>query len=513
MVILVKYLYLLVALYKLYADCCMKYILLILPWCLAAQLALSQSHQIRIGRYVLPEDNPTEKYLIVKMPFGKHSVEHIYGDTNAFKKAGEVTVDIICTDYPPEQSLVTLNANRLKSFYNTFPFIKPVQVNKVHYYRQTGGAERDKAEPMFHGVVIRWRVAQTKETTKDDWKRIEEMLAGPLPIKRTSLRQDGLPGKAFLNTREKIKPDSAGRVPYNDPSMSFAGKRITFIIGDTAYLHKHFTIADSLPVYDFKTAHKKNLISKKVYQQFKTKPGSYITLFEPLPEVITIDTTDAIIDTVETIPPRRQYDSTVTQVLKRKRWRNTAVVADVTGSMYPYTGQLLAWLQQYSLTGLGSEFAFFNDGDDRPDEKKKIGKTGGIYYQQCFHYLQVKELAKLAMQRGTGGDFPENVIEALLMAEKQFPRNDAIILIADNWADIRDKELTGFLRKPVRIILCGVKNNDINIDYLNLAYKTRGTIHMMEEDIESLASLKDGDTLTLGKKNYKLKSGELVEAE
>lgn len=501
------------ALRTLYTHCCMKHILLILPLSIAALIVFPQSHQIRISRYLLPEDNATEKYLVVKMPFGKYSVEHIYGDTNAFKKAGEVTVDIVCTDYPPEQSLVSLNANRLKSFYSTFPFIHPLQVNKVHYYRQTGGTERDKAEPMFHGVVIRWRVAQNKETTKNDWTKIEEMLAGPPAMKRISLRQDGLPGKASIGPRERPKPDSSGRVPYYDPSMNFDGKRITFIIGDTNYLRRHFIIADSLPVYDFKTAYKKNIINKRVYQQFRDKAGSYITLFEPLPEEIIIDTTDAIVDTIATIPPRKRYDSTVTQVLKRKAWRNTAVVADVTGSMYPYTGQLLAWLQQYSLSGLGSEFAFFNDGNDKPDEKKKIGKTGGIYLQQCFHYLQVKELARLAMERGTGGDFPENVIEALLVAEKEFPRNDAFILIADNWADIRDKELTPLLHKPVRIILCGVLNNDINIDYLNLALKTKGSIHMMEDDIENLSLLKEGDTLTIGKKNYKVKNGDIVDTE
>ena len=503
---------LLPALYKLYPHCRMKHILLILSGFFPAQIVLSQSHQIKIGRYLLPEDNTIEKNIVVKMPFGKYSVEHINGDTASFRKAGEVTVDIICTDYPPEQSLVILNANRLKAFYNTFPFIKPSQVNKVHYYRQTGGTERDKAEPMFHGVAIRWRIAQNKEATKDEWEKIEDILSATPVLKRSSLRDDGSSVMLYKKPEKKIKPDSMGRVPYYDGSMSFTGKKITFVVGDTAYLYKYFTMPDSVPVYDFKKAYRKKLITKRVYQQFKDKPGSYLTLYEPLPEEIPVDNSYAAKDTVDIIP-RRLPDSTVMGVLRRKKWDNAAVVADVTGSMYPYTGQLLLWLQMYSLHGLSYQFVFFNDGDDRPDEKKKVGKTGGIYFQQCIHYLQVKELAKLAMQKGTGGDFPENVIEGLLMAEKQFPKTDGNILIADNWADIRDKELMGQLKKPVRIILCGVQNNDINIDYLNLALKTKGTVHMMEEDIENLSSLKEGETLTLGKKNYKLKNGELTEAE
>ena len=114
---------LLAALYKLYRHRCMKHILLFFFCIFFAQFAVSQSHQIKIGRYLLPKDNDTEKSLVLKMPFGKYTIDHIIGDTAAFRKAGEVTVDIICTDYPPEQSLIKLNANRLKAFYDAFPFI------------------------------------------------------------------------------------------------------------------------------------------------------------------------------------------------------------------------------------------------------------------------------------------------------------------------------------------------------------------------------------------------------
>lgn len=500
------------ALYKLYPLCRMKHILLFLCCICIAQVAVSQSHQIRIGRYILPKDNEIEKTLVLKMPFGKYSIDHINGDTAAFKKAGEITVDIICTDYPPEQSLIKLNASRLKAFYNAFPFIIPDQVSRVHYYRQTGGTERDKAQPMFHGVVVRWRISQNADVVKADWKKLEDILTLAPTIKKASLREDYSPVTFYMKPEKKAKADSTGRVPYYDGSMSLADKKITYIIGDTAWLNKRFNMPDSVPVLNFKTAYKKKLIAKRVYLQFKDEHSSYLTLYEPLPEEISVDTSYATKDSTDDSKDKLP-DSTVMEVLKRNIWKNAVVVGDVTGSMYPYTAQILIWLQLYSLNSLSYQYVFFNDGNDKPDEKKRIGKTGGIYFQQCVHYDQVRELIKLAMEKGTGGDFPENVAEALLGAEKQFPKAGCNMLIADNWAAIRDKELISQLKKPVMVILCGVRNNDINIDYLNLALKTKGSLHMIEQDINNLSSLHEGEVLTIGKKNYKLKNGGFIEIE
>ena len=479
---------------------------------LFSQTGLCQESQIRINRYNVPKDNDVEKSLVLKMPFGKYSIDHIIGDTAAFRKAGEVTVDIICTDYPPEQSLVKLNANRLKAFYNAFPFILDDHVGRVHYYRQTGGAERDKAQPMFHGVVVRWRIAQNADAAKDDWKKLEGIVALTPKIFKASLREGYAPVTIYKKVEKKATADSSGRVPYYDGSMSFTGKRITYIIGDTSYLFKRFNMPDSVPVFDFKNAYKKKLITKRVYQQFKDRRSSYLTLYEPLPEEIPVDNSYATKDTSDETK-NKLPDSTVMEVLKRNVWKNTVVVGDVTGSMYPYTAQLLVWLQLYSLNSLGYQYVFFNDGNDKADEKKRIGKTGGVYFQQCVHYDQVRELVRLAMEKGTGGDFPENVAEALLVAEKQFPKAEGNMLIADNWAAIRDKELISQLKKPVMVILCGVRNNDINLDYLNLALKTKGSLHTMEDDLKDLSKMKEGETLTIGKKNFKLKNGELTDSE
>jgi hypothetical protein len=491
----------------------MKNILFLLTPFLFAGMAIAQPSSIKIDRYTIATDGPTQKILVLKMPYANYTVQSITGDTSAFYHAGEVVVDVICTDFPPEQSLVTLNANRLKAFFNTFPFIKRAQVNRVNYYRQTGGSERTKAEPMFHGVVVRYRLAQNAAKGGTELEKLEALLVSPVKsVKKTSLREAAETASLFQKTEKTIPLDATGKPFYYDPSMSLKGKRITYIVGDETSLRERFNIADSLVIIDFKTAYKNKLISKRVYQQFRDNQHSYITLYVPLPEEIPVDNSYATKDTLATVPPPLP-DSTLVKVLGRNNWKNGAVITDATGSMYPYTAQLLIWLQLYSLSSLSNQYVFFNDGDDKEDDKKIPGKTGGIYFNRCFHYEQVKHLLTTTMQKGAGGDFPENVAEALLLAEKQFPDAAFNILVADNWAAIRDKELLGKLKKPVRVILCGVQNNDVNMDYLNLAFKTKGTLHLVEQDINALSTLKEGEVLAIGLKKYKCTGGELVEME
>jgi hypothetical protein len=117
------------------------------------------------------------------------------------------------------------------------------------------------------------------------------------------------------------------------------------------------------------------------------------------------------------------------------------------------------------------------------------------------------------MLKGGGGDCPENNIEALLLAEKEFPENDFQVLIADNWAPIKDMSLMQKLTKPVRVVLCGVVDYNINIDYLNLARQTKGSVHLMERDLYNLSALHEGEILKIGRKSFKIKDGVFIDMD
>ncbi|MBK6634473.1 MAG: hypothetical protein IPG38_09260 [Chitinophagaceae bacterium] len=186
-------------------------------------------------------------------------------------------------------------------------------------------------------------------------------------------------------------------------------------------------------------------------------------------------------------------------------------MADVTGSMYKYTAQLLLWIKASPVGSLSKNFVFFNDGNNMPDKDKKLGSTGGIYFRSCNSYTEVENLMKSTMLKGAGGDYPENNIEALLKAEKAFPATEFQVMIADNWAAIKDKVLWQHLTKPVRIVVCGATEFNVHIDYLNLARKTNGSVHLMESDLYNLSGLKEGEILQVGKNRFVVKNGMFVE--
>lgn len=111
---------------------------------------------------------------------------------------------------------------------------------------------------------------------------------------------------------------------------------------------------------------------------------------------------------------------------------------------------------------------------------------------------------------GCSGDNPENDLEAVLEGAKLLQGMDELILIADNFSDVRDIELLTELDVPVHIVLCGTQLG-VNEDYLEIAWKTGGSIHTIEQDIEGLAKLADGETITIGAYRYRVSRGKFIQ--
>ncbi|MEW6773276.1 MAG: hypothetical protein AB1304_04695 [Bacteroidota bacterium] len=192
----------------------------------------------------------------------------------------------------------------------------------------------------------------------------------------------------------------------------------------------------------------------------------------------------------------------------KKKWSKELIVMDITGSMYPYAQQVSTWLQlHFNQDSTQQYFVFFNDGDKKPDAVKKVGITGGTYFTAAKKVDDIIKTMNLAIKNGEGGDAQENVIEAILYGLKKIKDIENIILIADNWAPVRDINLLPKIKVPVHVILCGVTNGmKINADYLNIAYKTKGSIHTIEEDIDFLIQNKNNEFFINGNL-YKLKNG------
>jgi len=202
-------------------------------------------------------------------------------------------------------------------------------------------------------------------------------------------------------------------------------------------------------------------------------------------------------------------DSSLATIMDRnKTWSNMVVVEDVTASMYTFTTQMFVWRRMQFDRGKINKFVFFNDGDEHPDGPP--GKTGGIYCIESDSINKVEKLAFLAMKKGSGGQVPEGDIEAILKAQDQFRTATDIILIADNFARVRDLQLLSLVKKPIHIIVCGVTNRKVLFDYIKIAQATNGSIHTSEKDYNNIGDALSKGLVEIGKLNYMSVRGKLT---
>ena len=201
-------------------------------------------------------------------------------------------------------------------------------------------------------------------------------------------------------------------------------------------------------------------------------------------------------------------DSTLFKIVERQlSWSKMLVVTDLTASMAPYTAQLLIWFKLNDRQRRVQYFVFFNDGNLKTTAEKQIGETGGIYAGPASTFEEAATLAQQTVAGGYGGDLPENNLEALIKGIEACPNCEEVVMIADNKSSPRDMELLPRVDRPVRLVLCGAEAG-INQDYLNIAFKTGGSLHTIEQDIEHLAKLNEGESIIIGDEVFIVKDGE-----
>lgn len=201
-------------------------------------------------------------------------------------------------------------------------------------------------------------------------------------------------------------------------------------------------------------------------------------------------------------------DSTIFNVFKRNdKWKKVLLVVDMTGSMFPYIGQLLVWYKMNFESEKIKYYSLFNDGDNIADNKKIIGSTGGVHTYDAKDFKKFKKDIEEVRKLGEGGDEPENDIEAIMRAINDRRDYGDIVLLADD-SDMRDIKLLKRIKKPVHIILCGTKRG-INQQYLQLAYYTKGSIHTSNNSVY-MKTLKNGDHIELDNDLFVFQNGEFI---
>ncbi|CAF4011316.1 unnamed protein product, partial [Rotaria magnacalcarata] len=198
------------------------------------------------------------------------------------------------------------------------------------------------------------------------------------------------------------------------------------------------------------------------------------------------------------------YDKTVENVLNRSNWTNMAAIVDVTGSMQPCAAAVYKWLKLADdKVNTIKYYVFFNDGDNKADSLKVIGSTGGVYGVSSSNLNITLAVMQAAMKNGNGGDGPENDVEAMLYGIKQCPTCTTLIHIADNQVTPRDTILLSNVTLPVKVITCQLNSNPVNPNLINIAARTGGSIHTLEQDIINLSGIPVNGTVVIGRNTYR----------
>lgn len=343
-------------------------------------------------------------------------------------------------------------------------------------------------------VYTKYRTAESFNQKELNRNRIVELKKLIPSLFENRLWEFSLISQTKGNSREECKSMFHGFILTFRPNSSPTNlkKEASYLNNITTSFLNHDSI-DNLPV------------DKKIYR-IKTRYD------------LTMGYLHDTIWHVDTIPPPSPpdffynqslyQDSTVLSVFNRnKSWNNFAIVIDATGSMSPYIAQVFVWLKNQLKNEQVKAFVFFNDGDQKSSREKTPLKTKGIYHTSKKELNAVTKAATKCIQNGDGGgEGLENDVEALLKTIELFPYVEHIVLIADNYESMRDYEFIKEVKKPVHTIMCGAEQR-INVQYLDLARQTKGSVHTIKSDVTNLNEIKEGQYFFIENKEYRYKKG------
>jgi hypothetical protein len=207
-------------------------------------------------------------------------------------------------------------------------------------------------------------------------------------------------------------------------------------------------------------------------------------------------------------------DSTAFRVFERNinRWKNTVVVCDFTSSMYPYSTQLYAWLKKNENNPNIKAMVFFTDCDSLGQELQKSKAAGQMFATTNLQFESLlPTMLSAARNTQNNTDDPENDIEALLFAQKQFPTAEHLVLIADNSSAVKGMNQLSKIKKPVHVVLCGTTWDTtvaIQPHHFKIAARTRGSLHTNEDDIQDPNNIEKNTWIRVGSRFYRFRKDE-----
>ena len=438
---------------------------------------------IRIPSYQLAKvGNET---LVLKMNYAASS---FIDTTGIFKliDAQILSVDLLFTDFPANQNLLLLNKKRLQALAQLLPAATQQPNTVWQIIRQLDGKDKASAANMLHGFVINYRSPETVAS-----KKIEIDLIKSVTPTVVTIPAEVPPVEGKINNWSAVHNGGLQQqriVIYNRPLRKSDFNKVV--------LQKIAKSNDTIVAFTYKEARSGQFTTDIRPRFLKEKDSVYFLLAPPLQ------------NTIKLAPPalRSLGDSSVLKTLKRNEFKKMLVVADVTSSMSPYIAQVFAWINREAEKSNVQYVVCFNDGDGRENAYKKVGHTGGIYGETYIDAVQLSKQIISTMDKCKNNDIEENDCEALLKGIELCGNCEDVVLLADSWAPVRDIELVETIKKPIKVIACGNRLG-IRPEYIEIALKTNGSLHFINEDIVDLTPLRKGKQMLIHGRMYAFKNG------
>ncbi|NID09751.1 hypothetical protein [Fibrivirga algicola] len=201
-------------------------------------------------------------------------------------------------------------------------------------------------------------------------------------------------------------------------------------------------------------------------------------------------------------------DSTVFAALTRnlRRWPNAVVVCDLTTSMDAFAAQIYAWFRHNSKSPQIQGTVFFTDCDSSGHETRPNGLPGMFFVTRERDPRRALPTLLAAARNTLNNQFgPENVVEALQFAHREFPKAQHLILIADNASSVKDMALLPGLNVPVHVIACDTEPGHeyaFEPGQFQIAQQTNGSLHTLDDDVVP-DQLTNNDFVRVGSAYYR----------
>jgi hypothetical protein len=195
----------------------------------------------------------------------------------------------------------------------------------------------------------------------------------------------------------------------------------------------------------------------------------------------------------------------------KDQWKQKRIVANIDCSMYQYIDELMVWNYSDEVEQNNNTYWLFNGFQNNSKKSDSGNDRRGIFYVPNNDVEGFCNTIDKIVNFSCGGNRLENVVEALILGAKDKSLDEELLFIADNYSDVSDLYKLKELTVPVRVLLTDSKYG-VNEHYLEIAYKTGGSIHTTYEDISSkrLQSLEDGQQLHIGEYSYQFFKGRFL---